>query len=106
MVVLNARPRRRSWHCSSPPRSSPERPSSRPVPDGHPASPQKEEERSPDEKNPQYQYEMGVIALRYGLPDEAIRYGQLAVSLDPGHFDGWNLLGLGLFRQRRLRQCR
>jgi tetratricopeptide (TPR) repeat protein len=50
--------------------------------------------KAPDEKNPQYQYEMGVIALRYGLPDEAIRYGKLAVSLDPGHFDGWKLLGL------------
>ncbi len=49
--------------------------------------------KTSDEKSPQYQYEMGVIALRYGLPDEAIRYGQQAVSLDPGHFNGWNLLG-------------
>jgi tetratricopeptide (TPR) repeat protein len=46
-----------------------------------------------DEKNPQYQYEKGVIALRYGLPDEAIRYARLAVSLDPQHFDSWSLLG-------------
>ncbi len=49
--------------------------------------------KAADEKSPQYQYEMGVIALRYGLPDEAIRYGKQAVSLDPNHFDGWNLLG-------------
>jgi tetratricopeptide (TPR) repeat protein len=49
--------------------------------------------KSSDEKSAQYQYELGVIALRYGLPDEAIRYGHLAVSLDPAHFDSWNLLG-------------
>jgi tetratricopeptide (TPR) repeat protein len=46
-----------------------------------------------NEKSPQYQYEKGLIALRYGLPDEAIRYGKLAVSLDPEHFNAWNLLG-------------
>lgn len=56
--------------------------------------PQKKKAKAlPDDKNPQHQYELGVVALRYGLPDEAVRYGQLAVQLDPGHFDGWNLLG-------------
>jgi len=55
--------------------------------------------KTSDDKSPQYQYEMGVIALRYGLPDEAIRYGKLAVSLDPGHFDGWNLLGLAYYNK-------
>ena len=49
--------------------------------------------KTSDEKNPQYQYEKGVIALRYGLTDEAVRYGKLAVSLDPGSFNGWSLLG-------------
>ena len=65
------------------------------APAGVPAAspePQKKKKAS-DEKNPQAQYEMGVIALRYGLTDEAVRYGQAAVALDPGHFDGWNLLG-------------
>jgi len=58
------------------------------------ASPQKKKAKGlPDEKNPQVQYERGAVALRYGLADEAVRYGLLAVSLDPGHFDGWNLLG-------------
>jgi tetratricopeptide (TPR) repeat protein len=56
------------------------------------ADPQKKKKTS-DEKNPQAQYEMGVIALRYGLADEAVRYGQAAVALDPGHVNGWNLLG-------------
>lgn len=65
------------------------------APAGVPAAspePQKKKKAS-DEKNPQAQYEMGVIALRYGLTDEAVRYGQAAVALDPEHFDGWNLLG-------------
>jgi tetratricopeptide (TPR) repeat protein len=58
------------------------------------SGPQKKKAKAlDDEKNPQYQYEMGVIALRYGLADEAVRYGELAVSLDPGHFNGWSLLG-------------
>jgi tetratricopeptide (TPR) repeat protein len=58
------------------------------------AAPQKKKAKGlSDEKNPQVQYERGAVALRYGLADEAVRYGLLAVSLDPGHFDGWNLLG-------------
>ncbi len=62
-----------------------------------PAAEVQKKKKVPDEKNPQAQYEMGVVALRYGLPDEAIRYGQLAVSLDAGHFDGWSLLGSAHF---------
>lgn len=46
-----------------------------------------------NEKSAQYQYEKGAIALRYGLTDEAIRYGKLGVSLDPAHFNSWSLLG-------------
>lgn len=45
------------------------------------------------ENDPQYQVEKGVIALRYGLTDEAVRYGNLAVALDAGHFNAYNLLG-------------
>ncbi len=57
-----------------------------------PAGPQKKKAQD-NEKSPQYQYEKGLIALRYGLPDEAIRYGRLAVSIDPEHFNAWSLLG-------------
>ena len=57
-----------------------------------PEAPQRRS-KLPNDKDPQYQYEKGVIALRYGLPDEAIRYAQLAISLDPKHFDSWSLLG-------------
>jgi superkiller protein 3 len=39
------------------------------------------------------QYEKGLIALRYGLTDEAIRYGNQGLALDPNHFNSHNLLG-------------
>ena len=50
---------------------------------------------SPDnEKNPQYQYEKAVIAMNYGLPEEAVKYVDLALSLDPQHSASLNLLGM------------
>lgn len=49
------------------------------------------------ESDPQYQVEKGIIALRYGLTDEAIRYGNLALELDPDHFNAHNLLGSAYF---------
>jgi tetratricopeptide (TPR) repeat protein len=51
------------------------------------------------EKDPQYQYEKGVVALNYGLTEEAIRYGRLAVSLDPNHYGGHSLLGGAYYKQ-------
>jgi tetratricopeptide (TPR) repeat protein len=51
------------------------------------------------EKDPQYQYEKGVVALNYGLTDEAIRYGRLALSLDPNHYGGHSLLGGAFYKQ-------
>jgi tetratricopeptide (TPR) repeat protein len=63
-----------------------------------PAEAQKKTPKN-SEKDPQYQYEKGVIAFRYGLTDEAIRYGELAVGLDPGHYGGWTLLGSAHFRK-------
>src|SRR5512140_1197289 len=69
-----------------------------------PAEPQRKSKGS-DEKNPQYQYEKGVIALRYGLTDEAVRYGKLAVELDPGSFNGWNLLGLAYYTKGEYAQA-
>jgi tetratricopeptide (TPR) repeat protein len=52
------------------------------------------------ENDPQYQVEKGIIALRYGLTDEAIRYGNLALELDPDHFNAYNLLGSAYFTNR------
>jgi protein O-GlcNAc transferase len=54
--------------------------------------------RKGSEQDPQYQYEKGVVALNYGLTDEAIRYGKLAVSLDPHHYGGHRLLGHAYYR--------
>jgi len=50
------------------------------------------------EKDPQYQYEEGVVALNYGLTEEAIRYARLALSLDPNHYGGHSLLGAAFYK--------
>jgi tetratricopeptide (TPR) repeat protein len=47
-----------------------------------------------DEKNPQHQYDKAVIAMNYGLPEEALKYVDLALSLDPQHYPSLNLLGM------------
>jgi Tfp pilus assembly protein PilF len=47
-----------------------------------------------NEKDPQYQYEKAVIAMKYGLPEQAIDYVNLALSLDPRHYQSLDLLGL------------
>ena len=46
-----------------------------------------------NEKRAQEEYEKGAIALRYGLIDEAIRYGENALTFVPGHFKALALLG-------------
>lgn len=51
------------------------------------------QDQARSESDPQYQTEKGAVALSYGLTDEAIRYGNLAIALDPGHFNAYNLLG-------------
>jgi len=51
------------------------------------------------ENDPQYQYEKGVVAFNYGLTDEAIRYGNLALSLDPNHYGGHSLLGNAYYKK-------
>jgi tetratricopeptide (TPR) repeat protein len=65
------------------------------------AGPQKQKKRAKvdEEKDPRAQFERGVVALRYGLTDEAVRYGELAVSLDSGFFDGWSLLGSAYYNK-------
>jgi len=46
------------------------------------------------EKDPQYQYEKAVVCMQYGIPDEAFRYLNQAIALDPRHYLSFNLLGL------------
>jgi tetratricopeptide (TPR) repeat protein len=46
------------------------------------------------EKDPQYQYEKAVVCMQYGIPDEAFKYLNQALALDPRHYLAFNLLGL------------
>jgi len=46
------------------------------------------------EKDPQYQYSMGAFYLNNSNLDEAIRFFQKALALDPRHFQSLNALGL------------
>jgi type IV pilus assembly protein PilF len=57
------------------------------------ASSQKKLQRE-KEKDPQYQYSMGAFYLNNNNLDEAIRFFQRALALDPRHFQSLNALGL------------
>jgi tetratricopeptide (TPR) repeat protein len=63
------------------------------------ASTPKKRPRDP-EKDPQYQYEKGVVAMRYDLLDQAIEYFNLAISLDSLHAASYNLLGYAQFKKK------
>jgi Flp pilus assembly protein TadD len=52
------------------------------------------------EKNPQYQYEKAVVALRYNLPNQAIEYLNQALVLNPNFAPALNLLGFAHFQQK------
>ena len=60
---------------------------------------------SASEKDAKDQCDKGNICLRYGLTDEAIRYGNLAVSLDPNHYGGHRLLGNAYYKKGDLVQA-
>jgi len=46
------------------------------------------------EKDAQNEYEKALIARNYELPDEAVRYLNRALALDPRHYQSLNLLGI------------
>lgn len=46
------------------------------------------------EKDPQYQYNLGLFYLNGSSVDEAIRYLNKSLSLNPRYFLAWNALGL------------
>jgi Flp pilus assembly protein TadD len=62
------------------------------------ASTQKKVVKDP-ERDPQNQYEKAVISVRYGLEDEALKYLNLALSLDPAHAPSLLLLGNVQFKK-------
>jgi len=58
-----------------------------------------------NENDPQYQYEKAVIAIKYELVDEAIKYLNQALALDPSHYESYNLLGLAHFKKKNFFQA-
>ena len=58
-----------------------------------------------NENDPQYQYQKGVVALRYGFEDEAIKYLNQAIALDPKYFQSYKLLGLIYFQKKNFEQA-
>jgi len=54
------------------------------------------------EKDPQYQYEKAVVCMQYGMTDEAFKYLNQALALDPGHYLAHNLMGLAFMIKREL----
>jgi tetratricopeptide (TPR) repeat protein len=57
------------------------------------------------EKDPQYQYSMGAVYLDNGNLDEAIRFFNKALSLNPRHFQSLNALGLVYSMKGDLREA-
>ena len=57
------------------------------------------------EQDPQYQYDKAVVAYRYGLKDEALKYLQRALELAPDHSPSYNLLGLIFLERGNLSQA-
>jgi tetratricopeptide (TPR) repeat protein len=64
------------------------------------ASTQKKPIKDP-EKDPQNQYDKAVISFRYNLEDEALKYLNLALSLDPVHAPSLLLLGNIEFKKEK-----
>ena len=46
------------------------------------------------EKDPKYQYNLGLFYLNQSNVDEAIKYFNKSLSLDPRFYQAWNMLGL------------
>lgn len=65
------------------------------------ASPQKkiEQER---ERDPKYQYNLGLFYLNNNDVDQALTHFQRAISLDPKHYLAYNALGLALAMKGQL----
>jgi len=52
------------------------------------------------EKDPQYQYEKAVVAMRYNLPDQAIAYLNQTLALDAHFAPALELLGYAHFKKK------
>jgi Flp pilus assembly protein TadD len=68
------------------------------------ASTQKKPSLKPDE-DPQYQYEKAAISMRYGLENEALKYLNEALALDPSHAPSLKLLGTVQFKKKNFHEA-
>ncbi len=57
------------------------------------------------EKDPQYQYSMGAVYLNNNNLDQAVRFFNKALSLEPRHFQSLNALGLTYSLKGDLREA-
>jgi tetratricopeptide (TPR) repeat protein len=57
------------------------------------------------ENDAQYEYEKAVLTMNYGLVDEAIKYLNRALSLNPNHHLSYYLLGLAYVKKQSLAEA-
>lgn len=57
------------------------------------------------ERDPQYQYEKAVVCMQYGMVDEAFKYLQTALTLNPRHVLSLNLQGLAHMRKGNVEEA-
>ena len=57
------------------------------------------------EKNAQDEYEKAVLTMNYGLVDEAIRYANNALSINPNQHLSYYLLGLAYIKKQNLAEA-
>lgn len=55
-------------------------------------------------KDLQDQYELALVAMRYSMPDEAIRYLNNAISIDSSHQPSYFLLGLAQSQKKNYKE--
>jgi len=65
------------------------------------ASPEKKMQEQ-QEKDPRYQYNMGLFYLNNGKPEEAIKYFQKSLSLDKKYYLSFNGMGIAYLMLREL----
>jgi len=56
-------------------------------------------------KDLQDQYELALVAMKYSMPDEAIRYLNNAISLDSSHQPSYFLLGLAQSQKKNYKEA-
>jgi len=58
------------------------------------------------ENDPQYIYEKAIVSMNYNLIDEAVKYLNQAISLNPLHFPSYYLLGVANVRKENWIEAR